>query len=75
MTFYIEAHPQGYPNLAVPVLEGPNANDQEHAHALAVAAAEASGRFRNEYPMEKMGAAIVFACHDGQRPINPAETL
>lgn len=64
MSFHIEAYPKGFPHLAVPVIEGPHVSPKEHSQALASAAEAAKNRFREEFPYEKIGGPIVFACHD-----------
>lgn len=64
MTFHIEAYPQGYPEFAVPVIEDKNVTPAEHSAALSVAAQEATRRFKEQHPYERMGAAIVYACHE-----------
>ena len=71
MTFYIEAHPQGFSQFAVPVIEGPNATPTEHSLALNTAAEEAGRRFRVEHSSEKIGPAIVFACHKDPEVVQP----
>ena len=65
MPFHIEAYPQGFPQLAVPVIEGSNVSAQEHARALAEATEQATQRFIDEFH-EKFGGAILFACHDDE---------
>lgn len=64
MSFHVEAYPQDFPQFAVPVIEGSNVSPEEHSRALTLAAEEANKRFREEYPFEKIGGPIVFACHN-----------
>lgn len=64
MPLHYEAYPQGFPQFAVPVIEAQNASNVEHSRALAEAAEEAARRYRAEYPNEKFGAAILYACHE-----------